>query len=171
MNDELIDLLAPLCGGTTAFLAIGNPDRGDDGAGIVLARRLREAGIPFIIEGGMTPERVLPQVRDLGCETVVFLDAADFGAEPGAVVVMDAEQVAGRFPQISTHKLSLGTLASLVKGDHGNHVYLVGIQPASIEIDGGGLSDAVAAAVDALAREFVGLLLDHHPNAGERVCL
>ena len=99
-------------------------------------RDCRDAGLPFVFEGGMEPERVLPRVRDLGCETIVFLDAVDVAAKPGSVVVMDALEIVGRFPQISTHKLSLGTLAKLVAGGNESRVFLIGIQPETIALDG-----------------------------------
>ena len=46
MNGELIDMLAPVCRGSTAFLAIGNVDRGDDGAGVALGRNCARRACP-----------------------------------------------------------------------------------------------------------------------------
>jgi hydrogenase maturation protease len=170
MNGELFEMLAPVCRGSTAFLAIGNVDRGDDGAGMALGRKLRDAGLPFVFEGGIEPERVLPRVRDLGCEAIVFLDAVDIAAEPGSVVVMDALELAGRYPQVSTHKLSLGTLARLAADGNESRVYLIGIQPETIALEGEGLSSAVDATVRTLAQAIADVLLESHHAIEERVC-
>lgn len=170
MSDELLDMLAPACRGDTAFLAIGNTDRGDDGAGVALGRLLRESGVPRVFEGGMQPETTLPLLRDLGSGAIVFLDAVDVAAEAGSVVVMDATELNGRFPQVSTHKLSLGTLARLAAGESGRRVWCIGIQPESIELRGEGLSDAIAETVRLLAQRITHLMAAPCPMVEERAC-
>ena len=118
----------------------------------------------------MEPERVLPRVRDLGCETIVFLDAVDVGAKPGSVVVMDGAELVGRFPQVSTHKLSLGTLAKLAADGNESRVYVIGIQPETIAFDGEGLSDAVETSVRMLAQGIADLFctrICQSPSASE----
>ncbi len=46
---------------------------------------------------------------------LVFLDAVDVGAAPGSVVFLNSQEMAARFPQISTHNISLGLLAKYVE--------------------------------------------------------
>lgn len=171
MIDDLRDMIAPVCRGATAFAGVGNADRGDDGAGIVLARRLASAGVPFVWDCGATPERAVAQLRGGGFDSVVFLDAADFGAAPGAVAVFDACEIAGRFPQISTHKLSLGTVARLVAGGSACRVWLIGVQPRSIDMNGATLSAPVNTTVNLLAHCLAELTAANSPALRERVCL
>ena len=170
MNDELLEMLSCACWGSTAFLAIGNTDRADDGAGVALGRLLRDAGVPLVFEGGMQPENAIPLLRDQGCESIVFLDAVDVAAEPGAVVVMDTADLVGRFPQVSTHKLSLGTLARLAADGRDCRVWLVGIQPESIALDGARLSDSVDETVRTLAESITSLMTAQPTALKERAC-
>jgi hydrogenase maturation protease len=63
---------------------------------------------------------------------VVFLDAVEFGGPPGSVVLLDSDEMAARFPQISTHKLSLGLLAKQVEANGRTKAWLLGVQPGSL---------------------------------------
>jgi len=134
MTNNILSTIQEICVGTTAFCAIGNIDRMDDGAGMRLGSMLKQAGVGNVFFGGMTPEKVLPIVRDKGFDTVVFLDAAEIGEEPGAVAFLDASQIVSLFPQVSTHKMSLATLAAIVSDTTKSNVWLIGIQPKSIEM-------------------------------------
>jgi hydrogenase maturation protease len=86
-----------------------------------------------------------------GFERVVFLDAVDFGSEPGAVTLLNAVAMKSRFPQVSTHRLSLGALAQCAEQLSDARVWLLGIQPGSLR-EGGRLSAAVAATLGLLTR-------------------
>jgi hypothetical protein len=49
------------------------------------------------------------------------------------VILLDAEQMAARFPQISTHKISLGLLAKWVEASGKTKAWLLGVQPESLK--------------------------------------
>jgi hydrogenase maturation protease len=153
--ESLRHALESTCRGRTAFVGVGNTDRGDDGAGMALASALREAGVADVFDGGALPERVLPQVRQGGFDSVVFLDAVDCSAEPGSVTVLPGSEVEARFPMVSTHKLSLGLLAGMLQGPSCS-VWLVGVQPQSIALNPG-LSAPVTNTVHMLARELAAM--------------
>lgn len=152
MTAGLHDMLAPACCGLTAFVGMGNTDRADDGAGVVLAHLLRDAGVPHVFDGGASPERILPCVRDGGYDSIVFLDAADLGAAPGTVCVLDTHEITARYPQVSTHKMSVATLARLAGEGNNASLWLIGIQPQSIEMNRQGLSEPVATTIHILAQ-------------------
>ncbi len=135
--------------GRVCFIAIGNPDHGDDGFGPSLGEALEQRGLAEVVLAGTTPEAHTGQVRAGGWDAVILLDAVEVGAAPGAVVVLSAEQLVSRFPQFSTHKLSLGTLARLIEADEGPKVSLLGAQPASLK--GPGLSPVIEETVRLLA--------------------
>lgn len=170
MTNNFGSALARACNGRVGFLGIGNTDRGDDAAGIVLGRRLRELGVDHVYESETTPERVLPALRDGGFDSVVFLDAVDMSMEPGAVAIFDAEEIVSRFPQVSTHKLSLATLARLVSDGNSCRVWLVGIQPESIEMNGTGLGLEIENSVQALARAIANETVPFGCTHQEQVC-
>ncbi|MFH0919782.1 MAG: hydrogenase maturation protease [Fibrobacterota bacterium] len=156
MNRDFEKGLMALCAGKTAFLGIGNPDRGDDGAGMALAHRLESNGVAPVFYGNTFPEQKVPVLRDNGFENVIFLDAVDAGIEPGAAVLLDAAALQQRYPQISTHTLSLGTLARLISDNNACQVWLLGIQSASIALGPQSLSPRVGQTVQRLAELITG---------------
>jgi hydrogenase 3 maturation protease len=143
--------------GRVCLLGLGNADGADDGLGVRLAEALSKAedSIPFagrrhaVIVAGTAPERWVGRVADDGFEHIIFLDAVEFGGSPGAVVFLDAKQITARFPQISTHKLSLGLLAKRVEAEGRTKAWLLGVQPGSLRA-GGGLTPKVEATVELL---------------------
>lgn len=86
-----------------------------------------------VVKAGTAPECFIGRIADEGFDHVIFLDAADFGAAPGAVVLLDSDEMAARFPQISTHKLSLGLLAKPVESNGRTKAWLLGVQPQSLK--------------------------------------
>lgn len=82
-------------------------------------------------------------------DQVVFLDAVEVGAAPGAIGLFEGRELTARFPQISTHKFSLGLLAQIVEGNGRTKAWLLGVQPASLA-SGRELSQPVQTTLDAL---------------------
>jgi hydrogenase 3 maturation protease len=111
---------------------LGNDGLGDDGFGLQLAEALRAAGQDQAHTAGATPERWLASNELEGVDNLVFLDAVEFGGEPGAVVFLDAGQMSARFPQVSTHKLSLGLLAKWAEANGRTKAWLLGVQPGAL---------------------------------------
>jgi hydrogenase maturation protease len=72
-------------------------------------------------------------VVDEGFDHLVFLDAVEFGGAPGSVVFLDSGEMAARFPQISTHKISLGVWAMWVEAAGTTKAWLLGVQPESLK--------------------------------------
>jgi len=119
--------------GRVCFLGLGNVDLGDDGLGVRLAEQLQAAGIPDIIIAGATPDRWIGRFIDRKFDHFVFLDAVEFGGAPGAAVFLDSGEIAARFPQISTHKISLGILARWIESGGTTQAWLLGVQPESLK--------------------------------------
>jgi hydrogenase maturation protease len=106
-------------------------------------------GFQDVIITGTTPERHLTRLAEGGFDNVVFLDAVEFGGTPGSVVFLNAGEMAARFPQISTHKISLGVLAKWVEANGTTKAWLLGVQPESLK-PGGELTPQVQATLDVL---------------------
>jgi hydrogenase maturation protease len=146
---DLRQQLAELLQGRVCLMGLGNVDCGDDGFGVRLAEELLQAGVPDVVAARTTPEDYVGRIADQGFDCLVFLDAVEFGASPGSVALLNAREVCARYPQISTHKISLGVLAKWVLAKGKTEVWLLGVQPQSIR-HGETLTPAVSATSDLL---------------------
>jgi hydrogenase maturation protease len=131
---DLRQQLGELLQGRVCLMGLGNVDCGDDGFGIRLAEELVAAGVPDVVVAGADPEHYVVRVADQGFDRLVFLDAVECGASPGSVVLLDASEISARYPQISTHKISLGVLAKWLRASGSTTVWLLGVQPESVRL-------------------------------------
>jgi len=143
LREQLEQTLA----GQVCFMGLGNVDYGDDGFGVRLAEELIAAGVPDVIVAGTTPDRWISHFA--GFDHIVFLDGVEFGGAPGSAVFLDSAEIAVRFPQISTHKISVGVLARWVELTGGTKAWLLGVQPESLK-PGQQLSPTLQKTFDAL---------------------
>jgi hydrogenase maturation protease len=150
--------------GHVCLMCVGNPDGGDDAFGVRLGEELAGRGMTDLVIAGNDPERFLFRGAVDGYDHLIFVDAVDFGAAPGSVVFLDADEITGRFPQVSTHRLSLGLLARWIEARGTTKAWLLGVQPESLE-PRRELSPSVQAALAAL-----GELLMRPFGAGVGVC-
>ena len=142
----------------TAVLGIGHELRGDDAAGLEVARRLkvRMAGYPdwLVLETGPVPENFSGPLRRFSPDIVILVDAALLDEPPGSLRLVDWRE-AGGFPS-STHSLPLATLAGFLASELGCEVRLLGIQPGDDSL-GAPLSPAVEQGVEKAVELLVGL--------------
>ena len=146
---DLRQQLKELVQGRVRLMGLGNVHCGDDGFGVHLAEELLKAGVPDVVVAGTNPEHYVGCIADQGFDCLVFLDAVAFGAPAGSVVLMDASEISARYPQISTHKISLGVLAKYVRAGGKTTVWLLGVQPESIRL-GKRLTPTVRATLELL---------------------
>jgi hydrogenase maturation protease len=135
--------------GRICLMGLGNEDYGDDAAGIRLAEKLIAAGKRDVMIAGTRPETCISQAVREGFEQIVFLDAVEFGGAPGSVVFLDSAEMISRFPQISTHKISLGVLAMWAEISGATKAWLLGVQPESLKA-GQPLSEPVTTTLSVL---------------------
>lgn len=146
-----------------AVVGVGHELRGDDAAGVAVARLLnRWVHSPFlqVIEAGAAPENCCGLILRYRPDLVLFVDAAQMRAEPGTVRWLDWDLVkSGNVVGFnsSTHTLPLQILANYLSVELGCPVGLLGIQPADISM-GDSLSPVITLAVEATARALVDLL-------------
>ena len=97
-------------------IGYGNPDRGDDAAGIVAAERLRALGFQTVICTGDALQLV---EFWRGADDVILIDAVITGSPAGALHQWDAHQSlpAGTSPT-STHGLGLAEAIELARNLH-----------------------------------------------------
>ncbi|MDO4590058.1 MAG: hydrogenase maturation peptidase HycI [Slackia sp.] len=114
------------------LFTVGSVLRGDDAAGPMLAKMFEERPVEgwTVIDGGQTPEDDIATVRRMRPDTLVLVDAACMGLDPGDVRIVDAEDVAQDF-LITTHSLPITFLLGELQQACGEVVFL-GIQPAGL---------------------------------------
>jgi len=144
-------------------MGLGNVQDGDDGFGVRLAEALALAGVPDVLVAGTAPEQWVGRCVDSAFDHLVFLDALDAGAAPGSVVFLNAQELAARFPQISTHNISLGVLAKYVESNGRSRAWLLGAQPASLK-PSPALSPAIQTTLAILTELITGVLSEEIPT-------
>ena len=142
-------------------LGVGNPDRGDDGAGVgavaALRKRLsaaRKRRIRVLL-GGSAPENLTGNIRAFGPELVVILDAALGGRKPGTLFLVQPENVAD--DGVTTHQISLRRLVRYIEESIGCPLLVLGIQPKTMEFKGkmsAAAAKGISNAVEFLLKSF-----------------
>lgn len=148
--------------GSVVVLGIGNALRGDDAAGSALARRLEGRVRALVVDAEEVPESYLGRIRAAHPDTVLLVDAVDMGAAPGAVALVEAEEVAGYTP--STHRVPLGLLMGYLGRELGASVVLLAVQPRHVNV-ASHMSAEVQASV-ALVGEVLERLMPPAPARG-----
>lgn len=97
--------------------AIGNPDRGDDGVGPVIANRLRDrvpTGVRVFECGGDLLELINEWT---GSAAAILIDASDPAGDPGRIRRLDlsSSRLPADFAQNSTHAFGLAETVELAR--------------------------------------------------------
>jgi len=154
--------------GSVCFLGLGNVDYGDDGFGVRLAEdlavRLRDVPGIEVVVAGASPERFTSNLQQR-FKQVIFLDAVEFGGTPGSIVLLTSAEMAARFPQISTHKISLGLLAKCIESNSETKVWLLGVEPDALR-PGQPLTPRVKSTLEILRDLLVQFCARQTPAAG-----
>jgi hydrogenase maturation protease len=137
-------------------VGLGNDLRGDDGAGLAVARALRSGGAGAAIAVEEAQGEPLDLIdRFATCAAVVIVDAMRSGAEPGALLRFDASTDAlprGFERPGSTHAIALGDVLEIARalGRLPPRVVVYAVEGRCFDT-GAALSGAVAAAVPGVA--------------------
>ena len=135
-------------------IGIGNPLRGDDAVGLLVARRVRELADPEVevmeLEG--EPARLIDAWQ--GARLAVVVDAVKSDAPEGAVMRFDAtaDPLPPSLSATSTHALGLGDAVEIARALDRlpERLIVFGVEGTRFQA-GSDLSPAVAAAVQAVA--------------------
>jgi len=132
------------------IIGVGNEFRGDDGAGLVVSRRLRALALEGARVLEVEGEGTAVMAAWKGADAVILVDAVHSGAAPGTVHRLEAHAgpVPGSFFHRSTHAISVADAIELSRslGELPPHFVLYGIEGKSFEA-GVGLSPEVERAV------------------------
>jgi hydrogenase maturation protease len=146
---NLRDQLESTLQGRLCLMGLGNRDYGDDGLGVQLVEELVEVGITDIVIAGTSPETYIGVITDQEFDHVVFVDAVEFGGEPGSVIFLNSSEIDSRYPQISTHKISVSMFAKFAESNGVTKAWLLGVQPESTR-ERRGLTPKVSATLKVL---------------------
>jgi len=134
--------------GRIVLAGVGCRGRGDDALGPVLARRLAGVSRIHAIDCGDRLEDWVGDIARESPDTVLVVDAVDFGGRPGAIAVVEADSLARSV--LDTHRATLATAMAYLRWRTGADVLLVGVQPSPVGHDGA-IGPEVAATIDSLA--------------------
>lgn len=147
--------LGAVATGKIVVVGVGNALKADDAAGPMLAETLRERFPDRVFDVGQVPENYLGPIRRAGPDTIILIDAADFGGEPGDVRIASMDDVRGL--ALGTHAAPLSMFMAFAASETGAGVHLIAIQAKSTE-HGGTMCEEVRAAVGRIASELQGIL-------------
>jgi len=144
--------------GKTVILGIGNTLRSDDGAGSILASRLKDKTPFCVFNAEESPENYLEKIVKEAPQTVVIIDVVDFGRSPGAF-----DEIEGRClktPNLfSTHNASVSLTINYLQSNLRVEIIILIIQPKSIAF-GENLSPEIAKTLEKLENWFLSLAKD-----------
>jgi hydrogenase maturation protease len=98
---------------STRIIGCGNVDRSDDAAGVLVAKRLRELGIPAEVQPGSAFELVESWYKD---EDVTLVDAVVTGSPVGTVHMWQGRSLkVPSNPQVSSHGFGMAEAVNLAR--------------------------------------------------------
>jgi hydrogenase maturation protease len=135
-------------------IGVGNPGRGDDGAGLEVARRVRSAH-------ALRRENGSYELIDLweGADEVILVDAARSGSPAGTIHFIEAndETMPGGMLSTSTHSFGVAETVELARtlGRLPPRLLIYGIEVSDVTV-GGLVSPEVERAIDELVEVIDG---------------
>lgn len=112
------------------FVGLGTELRADDGAGLILTERLKrkkEFSNSHFITAGSNPENHLQEILSYNPQIVVFIDAAEWSAEPGEIKAFHDDEIAET--GFSTHTFSIKMIKDFLLSHQQMDFMFLGIQP------------------------------------------
>ena len=112
-----------------AIVGIGDELIPPDRLGMYAARAIEQRQFPdvSVFLADTVPESITGSLRRYRPVHVLFLDAADMGAQPGTIAVIEPERIQASL--ITTHVLPLSVVMDYIEREIGAGVTLLGIQP------------------------------------------
>jgi len=146
---DLQEQLATRIQGNVVIMGIGNPCRGDDAAGSLVARQIRDAPGARVIDAQDVPEHYLCLVVHPQPDIVVLIDSVELDSAPGSVALLEKDQLAGYWP--STHRVPISLLMHCLERETNARIFLIAIQPRQT-VFLGPISEEVHASVALIAK-------------------
>ena len=146
--------LSDIISGDFIIVGTGNELRGDDGAGIYVAREGMKKYADKFIDAGMAIENHIFKITARNEKLVFIVDALGGDGKVGEIKIIELDKLNSQ--GISTHSLSLKMIDRFFK-EAGQKVYLVGIQVSDSSI-GSVMCGKVRKSADILIDFFINKL-------------
>ena len=137
--------------GKVAIVGIGNPLKGDDGAGPALVERIRGKVRALCLDAGTSPESHAGRVLREDPDVILFVDAVHLNLPPGQWRILEKEDIAGG--GLTTHNFSPRLLLDFLESQTKATLLLLGIQPGDLTL-GAGLMEPVQKTIDELEKKL-----------------
>lgn len=151
MKDELASRLS----GIVLVIGVGADDHGDDGVGPFAARLLETAGFEHVIESGASPECDTWKIREIGPDTVLFVDAVDFGGKPGNLALLETGDL--RSSGFDTHRAPLKMTMEYLERELSCNCFVLAVQPKDVR-QGAAMCDEVISAAGYIEEMLIRLV-------------
>jgi len=140
--------------GKALILGIGNTLRSDDGIGSLLAARIRGKAPCIVYDSGSSPENYLGKVIKDNPDTILLIDAVDFGGAPGEIRMLEGGDIR-TVNFFSTHDASISLAISYLQNSlRSAEIIVLAIQPKTLAF-GDGLSPEIAKTLARLEEWFI----------------
>jgi len=124
-----------------AVLGVGSELRGDDAAGVLVVRELRELvsessfrHLEFEgFEGANAPENMTGFIKSFKPTHILLVDAADIGAAVGECQEIAVSEISEIL--FSTHTLPMKVITDYLEQSTGAVITILGIQPGCVDFD------------------------------------
>lgn len=139
-----------------AIVGIGHELRGDDAAGLFVARGLQVESSEdlLVVDAGPAPENFIGKLCRFAPDVLLLVDAVHMNEVPGTIRLLKLD--AAQSHSATTHTLSIHLLAGYLQEWLGCNIVLLGLQPGQNTL-GAGLSDALQQSVDQVVWLLSGL--------------
>jgi len=138
--------------GKVVILGIGNRLRSDDGAGSILANKIKGKLAFTVFDAEVAPENYLEKIIQEKPDTLVIIDAVDFGGKPGEFQFLETQEIK-TVNLFATHNASISLTINYLQNNLRADIIILIIQPKSINF-GDKLSREVIATLDKLEDWF-----------------
>ena len=132
-----------------AVMSIGNPIKSDDNVGNVVLDMIDVDAIKIRAE--TMPENFIERMK--GCDTIIIIDALEFGGRKGEVRLFDISDVEDRL--MSTHSVPISLFKKFLPKAK---ILVIGIQPKSLEF-GDELSENLKNNLESIAKNVKELII------------
>ncbi|MBD3426699.1 MAG: hydrogenase maturation protease [Candidatus Omnitrophica bacterium] len=123
-------LLPNILKGKIVFIGVGNVLRGDDGFGPRMIERLIQETPHVCFDAATAPENYAGRIIKEKPDTVVILDAAHLGLDPGSWQVLTADEIASS--GLTTHDLSPDMFIGFLTSQCAARIYMLAVQPETV---------------------------------------
>ncbi len=152
-GQEVLEHLKSHLKGKVILLGIGNCLQCDDAVGSLLASRIQGKVSLAVMDAGPTPENYLGKIIRERPDTVLLVDAVDYGAAAGAFELMEGGELK-TVNLYSTHNASLALVINYLQKELPADIIMLLIQPKRVAF-GDTLSSEVEDALNRLTEWFL----------------